>query len=76
MAKTTTTGHLAKTRRILHRLPGYAQGRVVFQAHNDDDGRLETEVTYSRHSWNDMGRPETITLTIEPGDHLNEAKVV
>lgn len=29
-------------------------------------------LTLDGNVWNDMGRPETITVTIEPGDKLNE----
>ena len=30
-------------------------------------------IRLDRHDWADMGEPETITVTIEPGDLLNEA---
>lgn len=28
-------------------------------------------LTMNRRVWEDMGRPDTITMTIEPGDRLN-----
>lgn len=28
----------------------------------------------SRQTWEDMGRPKELTITVEPGDKLNEGK--
>ena len=35
-------------------------------------GEAPTHSVYvERVAWRDMGEPDTITVTIEPGDHLN-----
>ena len=35
-------------------------------------GEAPTHTVYvERAAWRDMGEPDTITVTIEPGDHLN-----
>ena len=35
-------------------------------------GEAPTHTVYvERVAWRDMGEPDTITVTIEPGDHLN-----
>lgn len=28
-------------------------------------------VTFTRQAWEDMGEPQTVTVTVEPGDRLN-----
>ena len=39
---------------------------------DDGDGSIDWPVLHlDTPSWRDMGSPHTITLTIEPGDHLN-----
>ena len=46
-------------------LPVYAQA--------DEEGSLRTHlVELDRQVWKDMGMPTSITITIEPGDKLNE----
>lgn len=32
---------------------------------------LHRSVKVTRRDWNEMGKPETVTLTVEPGDLLN-----
>jgi hypothetical protein len=38
-----------------------------------DDGRFH-HVRLDEDVWQDMGRPDTVTVTIEPGDQLNHDK--
>lgn len=35
----------------------------------DEDREMFVDLSYDR--WVDMGRPDMLTMTIEPGDHLN-----
>lgn len=37
----------------------------------DEDGELDSGVHIHTSDWEDMGYPEEVTVTIEPGDHLN-----
>lgn len=62
---------LTKTRSILTRI---ATGRthVSFASHSEDDGSIDRHVEVRRATWDDLGQPEQITLTIEPGDLLND----
>lgn len=46
--------------------------RVRFSREREEDGDVNDTVYISRADWDDMGRPETITVTVEPGDLLNE----
>ena len=43
--------------------------RAIFT--NPDDDSVST-ATLDAESWEDMGEPTVITVTIEPGDKLNE----
>ena len=36
------------------------------------DGELDHFMTVDHFAWVDMGRPERITVTVEPGDLLND----
>lgn len=42
-----------------------------FAAVDDDTGLTTTLLTIRTESWERLGRPKRITLTIEPGDLLN-----
>lgn len=43
-----------------------------FQRPPDDPSDTQCpRVTLDRDVWIDMGRPEVVTVTIEPGDYLN-----
>lgn len=43
-----------------------------FEAYDEDSGRLRRRVSFLAYEWDDMGCPRVVTLTIEPGDRLNE----
>jgi hypothetical protein len=58
---------LTKTRSILSRTR-IVNGRVFFA---QDEEPFTALVSLSEEAWDDMGRPETITVSVEPGDHLN-----
>lgn len=45
--------------------------RVRFSRERDEDDDVPDTVYLRREMWEDMGRPETITMTVKPGDHLN-----
>lgn len=45
---------------------------AIFRVWPDDDNHghvIEAQVSW--RNWQDMGEPTEITVTIEPGDHLN-----
>lgn len=46
-------------------------GFAFFAAVDEDGELIETHEMRSQH-WRDMGEPSQITVTIEPGDKLNE----
>lgn len=58
---------LKKTRSLLTRVPRPRAEQVLF-APDEGEG---TEVFMPRAAWKDMGRPDEITVTVKPGDHLN-----
>ena len=69
---------LQKTQTILVKPHGWSKGvqfgQVYFTADTSrgtEEHRLH-EFKMDKSVWEDMGSPETITVTIEPGDALNE----
>lgn len=63
--------------KLLHHDPGLSDAHeAVYVTPPDDDGNPTgvaptTTVCIPLLDWDDLGRPDTITVTIEPGDHLN-----
>ena len=70
----TQTGKalLTRTAKVIHEQPIRDGGRVIYR-HTDDDTYDPYAATLylSSEDYLDMGCPETLTVTIEPGDHLN-----
>lgn len=44
---------------------------IPFEFANEDTGVIDRTVVLARKDVNDLGWPEEITVTIEPGDTLN-----
>lgn len=68
---------LTKTRTILQTSFGWSKWRDATQVFfalsaDEEDVARRHEFLMDRLVWEDMGSPTTITLTIEPGDKLNE----
>lgn len=63
---------LTSTRSILH-LDGPAVGMegVRFARIVDEPDEPQRHVSIDADLWDELGKPETITVTIEPGDLLN-----
>jgi len=73
---------LEKSRTVLVRPTNYAFGgmsalEILFITERDENESM-TEYNARRHvyymprsTWEEMGEPGTITLTVEPGDKLN-----
>ncbi len=60
---------LTKTRTVLTRRPGML---FTFVQEPDEDGDIRRHiVTVDPQVLEDMGNPDTITVTIRPGDRLN-----
>ena len=38
---------------------------------HDENTNLYPTLTIDPGRWKDMGKPDTVTITIQPGDHLN-----
>lgn len=68
---------LRKHRVILTKLVEHPiTGDVQFAQHIDDDEDYEnlgTGVFLMNETWEDMGKPDTIAVTVEPGGKLNAA---
>lgn len=64
---------LTRTRVVLHRVTGSGMEshRVIFSREPDEDGDVPHTHYLPRDVWEDFGRPDTITLTVDPGDRLN-----
>lgn len=63
-----------RTKRILERLHPPVATQVRFGQHDEDDpaGPYRTFLTLDEPTWEWMERPDQLTVTIEPGDRLNE----
>ena len=64
--------------KLLHHDPDLSDAHeAVYVTPTDDDGDHPTGVTPTTAvrvpllDWEDLDRPDTITVTIAPGDHLN-----
>ena len=62
---------LTKTRQVLD-FDLEALGTTHFHSHLDEEGeRYRTVVLIDSEDWVSMGKPDQITITIEPGNLLN-----
>ena len=63
---------LTRTAKVMHERTIRDGGRVIYR-HIDDDvyDPYAATLYLSGEDYLDMGRPDTITVTIEPGDRLN-----
>jgi hypothetical protein len=63
---------LSKSRSILKlEKNGVSANSADFCNRDDDTQQIYYEVILPRSQWDEMGEPDTITITIEPGDKLN-----
>ena len=68
---------MSKTTKLLNHDPDLSDAHeAVYATPPDDDGNPTgvaptTTIRIPRLGWYDLERPTTITVTIEPGDHLN-----
>lgn len=66
---------MTKTRCIMKReFSSELDGRIThtFRMRYEDTNVIQRTVELDAEDWEEMGRPETITVTIEPGDRLND----
>jgi hypothetical protein len=65
---------LTKLRAVMTHLPSPDQDadlRVTFTLAYDDTGVITRTLILSYEDWRDLGSPEQLTVTIDPGDTLN-----
>lgn len=64
---------LIRTQVVIRRVigAGMESPRVIFSREPDEDGDLPHTHYLPRDVWEDLGRPDAITVTIDPGDLLN-----
>lgn len=65
-----TEAILTKTTSVLNLHAG-SRHRTSFASVDDDTGAIDREVWMSGRTWEELGGPEQITVTIKPGDRLN-----
>lgn len=46
--------------------------RVMLTREPDEPGEQPTRVQLDKQLWKDMGEPSVVTITVEPGDLLND----
>lgn len=72
--KNISSSSLLKTRKVLQRSERqYSVDHIFFQQENEDGirPRYTTGIYLSNADVEDMGNPDVITVTVEPGDLLN-----
>lgn len=52
----------------------YEVGRLIGFTCAEEDELPRRVVYITREDWEDIGSPDTITLTVEPGDLLNDVE--
>lgn len=65
---------MTKTRCLMQRMEAAEQpfeDMTCYQMEDDDTGEMLRQVVLSNDDVMDMGGPEFITVTIQPGDYLN-----
>lgn len=62
--------YLTKTRTVLQ-AQGWVDGRMVFTPDEEDVAERSSRLHLDDAVYVDMGKPTTITVTVEPGDLLN-----
>lgn len=64
--------HLVRTQRLLPLASAPDMGSHASFWSIDERGEMDTVCTLPHRLWVDMGRPAVVTVTVEPGDRLNE----
>ena len=65
--------HLLRTVKVLHRIPIRDGNRVIFRHQDDAEYAPQATTIYvNTDDYLDMGSPDVLTVTIEPGDLLND----
>lgn len=69
----TNPCRLTRTVKVMHQRPIRDGNRVIYRHIDDDAYDPHAATVYlSSEDHLDMGCPDTLTVTIEPGDQLNE----
>ena len=74
LAKTPTTVRTCRILQLQLDPPapfGAGPGAQLFVQLDEDTGLPSTSLTIGPQSWEDLGRPQRVTVTVEPGDLLN-----
>lgn len=50
-------------------------GKGFYVMREDDNGNVVRIVKLLDDTWDDLGRPAQITVTIEPGDRMNDGEI-
>jgi uncharacterized protein YaeQ len=58
---------------LLNRSTHHADGGIIFKKDYDEDmpHAYRERITLSPEIWEDMGKPDEVTVTVVPGDTLN-----
>lgn len=65
--------HLDKREVVLIKVEEFCNDDMFFDAYTVDNEMLEA-LHMPRSTWEAFGKPEKLTITIEPGDKLNEQR--
>ncbi len=69
-------GNMVRHRTIMQRsTEEIFEGMVLFEQEPDEEGQYE-QILITKQNWEDFGEPEVITISVEPGDRLNDEGVV
>jgi hypothetical protein len=65
-------GILTKSKQLLDHCGADPDGSQFFSDPEEESDCAELMLTLTLQMWEDFGRPEQVTILIEPGDKLNE----
>ncbi len=63
---------LSRTQRVLIFSNEAESGHSAYQQNDEETGALNAAIIIDKQTYQDLGKPERLTLTIEPGDVLNK----
>lgn len=66
------TPRVPKHATLFERKPSEAEADGVLFWQSVDEGEDRHALVLTSDTWAELGKPDTITVTVQPGDHLNQ----
>lgn len=63
--------NLLRHQSVLHVMSDSGAPWLMFTRDIDEPGDIPDSLVIDRDTWDEMGSPDSVTITVEPGDQLN-----